>query len=88
MKCPVGLQNTVAFHILLEQQSSGQNPAQQVIGYAYPVSEGKKKNKAIVFIMVEPLKVNSRSHRNLLSRPLVCLEKKKKNNKTGRLCLS
>lgn len=59
LKCPSGLQNTVAFYILLEQKSPGQNPAQQVIGYAYPVSEGKKKNKAIVFQMVEPLKVNS-----------------------------
>lgn len=77
MKCPVGPQNTVAFHILLEQQSSGQNPAQQVIGYAYPVSEGKNKNKVIVFIMVEPLKVNSRSHRNLLSHPLVSFGGKK-----------
>lgn len=76
MKCPAGLLNTVAFHILLEQQSSGQNPAQQVIGYAYPVSEGKKKNKAIVFIMVEPLKVNSRSHRNHFHVPWCLLKKK------------
>lgn len=71
MKYPSGLQNTVAFHILLEQKSPGQNPAQQVIGYAYPVSEGKEKNKAIVFMVAEPLKVNSRSHRNLLSLLLV-----------------
>lgn len=77
MKRPVGLQNTVAFHILLEQQSSGQNLAQQVTGYAYPVSEGKKKNKTIVFIMVEPLKVNSRSHRNHFHGPWCLLKKKK-----------